>query len=118
MKPIEQIEKHLPQNRKALLHCLRTSNWQVLGVDDSLADWSLDETWLIESTRENKGMRLQLWMYHHDGLHDAVDEVVATTEEESPGPNSPVLDFLQRGTDRHMSDFVARLHHFRISGTW
>jgi len=57
-------------------------------------------------------------MFQHNGLHDALDEVVATAEGESPGPNDPVLDFHSRGMDRQMSDFIGRLHNFRISGSW
>ena len=77
MKQIEQIEKHLPEKRKALLRCLRENDWRVIGVDDADSDWALEEKWLIESTRENRGAAVTLWFFKHDGRYDGFDRVVA-----------------------------------------
>lgn len=120
MKRIEQIEKHLTEKRKALLHCLRANNWKVVGVDDTDSDWVLDEKWLIESTRENKGAALTLWMFKYDGLHDGTDRVVATPRQASE-PNSyggtPAIDFDTRKFERQLDSFMVALHEFRTNGT-
>jgi len=60
MVRIEEIEKQLPVKRKTLLTRLRENNWKVVNVDGDYSDWALDEKWLIESVRENKGFRLIL----------------------------------------------------------
>src|SRR5690349_4099718 len=96
MKQIEQIEKHLPEKRKALLHCLRANNWKVVGIDDTESDWALDEEWLIESTRENKRAALILLMFKYEGLHDGMDRVVATprnASQPSAYGSSPSIEF-------------------------
>ena len=72
MKQIEQIEKHLPAKRKALLHRLREHCWKVIGIDDTGSDWALEEKWLIESTRESRGATLTLWFFKHDGRYEEI----------------------------------------------
>lgn len=117
MKHIEQIEKHLPEKRKALLRCLRTNNWEVVGIDDTESDWALDEKWLIESTRENKGATLTLWMFKYDGLYDGMDRVVATPRDASQ-PNAyggaPSIEFDSRRFEKQLEAFMASLHLYRI----
>lgn len=120
MKHIESIEKHLPDGRKALLHCLRAHNWEVVGIDDTESDWALDEKWLIESTRENKGAALTLWMFKYDGLHDGLDRVVATPRD-APQPSAygatPSIEFDSRRFEKQLEAFMASLHEYRIGGT-
>jgi len=120
MKHIEQIEKHLPEKRKALLLCLRANNWKVVGIDDTESDWALDEKWLIESTRENKGAALTLWMFKFDGLHDGMDRVVATPRDASQPSaygGTPSIEFDSRRFERQLEAFMALLHEYRIGGT-
>ncbi|MEZ6142222.1 MAG: hypothetical protein R3B84_16815 [Zavarzinella sp.] len=120
MKHVEQIEKHLPEKRKALLHCLRANNWRVVGVDDRESDWALGEKWLIESTSENKGAALALWMFKYDGIHDGMDRVVATHRDASPPSaygGTPTIEFDSRRFEKQLEAFMASLHQFRIGGT-
>ena len=120
MKNIEQIEKHLPEKRKALLHCLRANNWKVVAIDDAESDWAFDEKWLIESTRENKGAALTLWMFKHDGLHDGMDRVVATPRDASQPcayGGTPSIEFDSRRVEKQLDVFMASLHEYRILGT-
>ncbi len=117
MKHIGQIEKHLPGKRKALLQCLRANNWRVVGIDDTESDWALDEKWLIESTRENKGAALTLWMFKYDGLYDGMDRVVATLRDASlPSAygGSPSIEFDSRQFEQQLDVFMASLHEYRI----
>jgi hypothetical protein len=119
MKHIEQIERHLPEKRRALLHCLRANNWKVVGVDDTESDWALNEKWLIESTRECKGAVLTLWMFKHDGLHDGIDRVVATPRDAlrpSAYGGSPSIEFDSRRFETQLEAFMASLHGYRIGG--
>lgn len=119
MKRIEQIEKHLPAKQKALLHCLRENGWEVVGVDDTESDWALGDKWLIESTRENKGASLTLWMFKYDGLHDGMDRVVATARH-APEPNAyggtPAIEFDMKRFEKQLDAFMAALHEYRIGG--
>jgi hypothetical protein len=112
-------EKHLPQNRKALLHCLRTHGWEVTGVDESEAEWALDVKWMIESTRENKGATLTLWLFKYDGAEDGMNRVVATPPDASQ-PNAysgePSVDFNARRFQVQLQLFMTSLHAYRISG--
>lgn len=111
MKRIEDIEKHLPQKRRALLHCLREHNWEVVGVDDEDSDWALDEKWQIESTRESKGAAVALWFFKHDGNYDGLDRVVATprdSEEPNAYSGEPAIEF-----DLRMFERRADLHQLR-----
>lgn len=120
MKPIEQIEKHLPEKRKALLHCLRANNWKVIGIDDTESDWVLDEKWLIESTRENKGAALTLWMFRYDGLHDGMNRVVATAPDASQPSaygGTLAIEFDSRRFEKQLEAFMASLHEYRIGGS-
>jgi hypothetical protein len=120
MKRIEHIEKHLPEKRKALLHCLRAHNWRVVGIDDTESDWALDEQWLIESTRENKGAALTLWMFKYDGVHDGMDRVVATPRDASQ-PNAYggtlSIEFDTRRFEKQLEAFMTSLHEYRIKGS-
>ena len=120
MRQIEQIEKHLPEKRKALLHCLREHDWIVAGIDDEDSDWALDEKWLIESTRENKGAALTLWMFKYDGLHDGLDRVVATPRDR-PEPDAyggtPAIEFDARKFEIQLEPFMTSLNEFRINGS-
>lgn len=119
MKRIEHIEKHLPEKRRALLHCLRAHNWNAVEIDDTESDWALDEKWLIESTRENKGAALTLWMFKYDGLYDGMDRVVATPRD-SPQPNAyggaPAIEFDGPRFEKQLDAFIASLHEYRIRG--
>ena len=120
MKHIDQIEKHLPDKRKALLHSLREHNWKVVGVDDAESDWALDEKWLIESKRENKGVGLTLWMFRFDGIHDGMNRVVETPRdvaEPSAYSGTPAIEFDARKFDRQLDCFMDALHEYRMSGT-
>jgi hypothetical protein len=119
MKPIDEIGKHLPQKRKALLHCLRKHNWEVTGVDDSQADWALDVKWMIESTRESKGAKLTLWFFKYDGVHDGMNRVVATPRDASQPRaygGEPSLDFDARGFEAQLQTLMTSLHTYRING--
>jgi hypothetical protein len=121
MKRIDQIEKHLPEKRKALLHCLRAHHWEVVGVDDEESDWALDERWLIESTRENRGAALSLWFFRYDGLHDGMDRVVAVLRD-APQPSAyggtPSIEFDRGGFEKRLEAFMVSLHRYRIHGTF
>ncbi len=121
MKRIEHIEKQLPDKRKALLHSLREHNWKVVGIDDADSDWALDEKWLIESTRENKGVGLTLWMFKYDGIHDGMDRVVATARD-APEPiaygGTPSIEFDARKFERQLDVFVTSLHEYRVNGVF
>src|SRR5262249_39623132 len=120
MKRIEQLEKPLPDKRKALLHRLRAHDWEVIAVDDEDSDRALDEKWLIESTRENKGAALALWFFKYDGLYDGMDRVVAAPPE-APQPSAyggtPSIEFDLRGFEKRLDAFMASLHCYRIQGT-
>ena len=119
MKRIEHIEKHLPDKRKALLHSLREHNWKVVGIDDSDSGCALDEKWLIESTRENKGAALSLWMFKYDGVHDGMDRVVAIPRD-VPEPNAyggtPSIEFDARRFEKQVEAFMVSLHEYRVNG--
>ena len=119
MKPIEHVENHLSDKRKALLHSLRTHHWEVVGVDDADADWALDEKWLIESNRENRGVAMALWLFQYDGVHDGVDRVVATTGHDTPPDpygGTPAIEFDTKRFDDQLDAFLAALHEYRLSG--
>jgi hypothetical protein len=121
MKRIDQIEKHLPDKCKALLHCLRAHDWQVVGVDDEESDWALAERWLIESTRENRGAALSLWFFRYDGLHDGMDRVVAApceAQQPSAYGGTPSIEFDRRGFEKRLEVFMASLHWYRVHGTF
>jgi hypothetical protein len=113
-------EKHVPQNRKALLHSLRTHGWEVTGVDDSEGDWALDLKWMTKSTRENKGATLALWFFKYDGQEDGMNRVVATPPDASQ-PDSyngqPSVDFNAKRSQVQLVAFITSLHAYRISGT-
>jgi hypothetical protein len=120
MKRIEHIEKHLPNKRKALLHCLRAHNWHVVGFEDAESDWALDEKWLIESARENKATSLILWMFKYDGVHDGIDRVVATPRDASQPSaygGTPSIEFDTRRFETQLEAFMASLHEYRTSGS-
>ena len=118
MTPIEQVENRLPEKRKALLHHLRANDWNVVSVDDTESDWALNEKWLIESSRENKGATLTLWFFKYDGVHDGIDRVVATSFEASK-PNAyggtPSIEFDARQFERQLDCFIEALHDFRTN---
>jgi len=118
MKPLDD-EKHFPAKRKALLHRLREHNWDVIGVDDSEADWALDVKWVIESSRENKGSTLTLWFFKYDGLHDGMNRVVVTRPDDSQ-PNAyggePSLDFDSKRFEMQLQALMTSLNTYRISG--
>ena len=111
-------EKHLAQNRKALLHSLRTHGWEVTGVEDSEADWALDVKWIVESTRENKGATLTLWFFKYDGADDGMNRVVATLPDASQ-PNAytgePSVNFNMRRFQVQLQPFMNSLHAYRIN---
>jgi hypothetical protein len=118
---IEQVEKHLIEKRKSLLQCLLANNWRVVGIDgDTESDWAVAEKWLIESTRENRGAALTLWMFKYAGLHDGIDRVVATPRQASQ-PNAyggaPAIEFDARKFERQLDCFMEALHEFRTNGT-
>jgi hypothetical protein len=120
MKHIEQIEERLPAKRKALLHCLRTNDWDVVAIDDTESDWAIDEKWLIESTRGNKTATLTLWMFKYDGLHDGMDRVVATSRlasRPSAYGGAPSIEFDSRRFEKQLEEFMASLHQYRCGGT-
>ena len=114
MHGIEQIEKHLPDKRKMLLRSLRTHNWDVVSVDDdNVDDWALDQRWLIESTRENKGVRLTLWFFKYDGLEDGLDRVVPSIDHSAnPGAyvGEPSIEFGLRKFEKQLHQFIDELH--------
>ncbi len=117
MKHIEQIEKHLPEKRKALLRYLTTDSWEVVGIDDTESDWALDEKWLIRSTRENKGVALTLWMFKYAGLHDGMDRVVATPRDAlQPSAYTAALsiEFDSGRFEIQLEAFMAALNQYRI----
>jgi len=119
MRPIEDIEKTLSDKRKTLLHRLREHNWKVVGFDDSDADWTLDQTWLIESTREGAGTALTLWLFKYDGIHDGMDRVVATPngiQRPAPYTGEPALEFDTRRFEAQLADFIHAIHELRIHG--
>jgi hypothetical protein len=120
MHQIENNEKHMPAKRKSLLIKLREHNWKVLGVDDKDSDWALDEKWLIESTKENQGFTLELWLFKYDGKHDGMDRVVAkTVDSPDPGPYSgtPSIELDGRKFEKQLKLFMESLHKFRINAS-
>lgn len=121
MNCIEHIEKQLPEKRKALLHSLREHNWKVVGIDDADPDWALDQKWLIESTRENKGAGLTLWMFKSDGIHDGMDRVLATVRD-APEPNAyggtPSIEFDAGKFESQLDVFMTSLHKYRVNGVF
>ncbi|MDA7493006.1 hypothetical protein N8510_02805 [bacterium] len=121
MKRIEHIEKQLPDKRKALLRSLREHNWKVVEIDDANSDWALDQKWLIESTRENKGGALTLWMFKYDGIHDSMDTVVATARD-ARAPNAfggtPSIAFNARKFEGQLDVFMTALHMHRVNGVF
>ena len=121
MNRIEHIEKQLSDKRKALLHSLREHNWKVVEIDDADSDWALDEKWLIESMRENKGAELTLWMFQSDGIHDGMDRVVATisdAREPNPYGGTPSIEFDTRKFERQLDVFMTSLHNYRVNGVF
>ena len=117
MVRIEEIEKQLPVKRKTLLIRLRENHWKVVNVDSDYSDWALDDKWLIESVRENKGFRLILWFFKYDGKHDGMDRVVATLVK-SGQPDAyggqPSIEFDGRKFERQLKIFMEALHSLRI----
>ncbi len=117
MQPIEFIEKHLPDKRKALLQSLRKHNWHVVGIDEANAVWALESKWLIESMREEKGFKLLLWFYKYDGNCDGMDRVVATTlvtSEPSPYSGQPSIEFDLKHFDNQLQSFMSSLNMLRF----
>jgi hypothetical protein len=118
MQSINELEKHLPPKRKALLHALREHGWEVIGVDTSGLDWALDMKWSIQSIRENKGATLILWFFKYDGIHDGMNRVAATTqdaEEPSACSGEPSLDFDGRRFEVQLRTLLTALHTYRVS---
>ncbi len=118
MKQIEQIEKHLPAKQKALLYSLRAHNWKVTGIDEGTQDWALEEKWVIESTAENIGFQIALWIFKYNGVHDGLDRVVATTinsPEPDPYGGKITLEFDGRKFESPLKTFMESLHQLRTS---
>ena len=120
LKQIEDIEKHLPSKRKALLYSLRENNWEVVRIDDEGSDWGYDQKWVIESTRENKGFIMELWFFKYDGLYDGMDRVVATPyNAEQPHIYSDgtelSIEFDGRKFEKQLSTFIDLIHQTRLT---
>ena len=122
LERIEDIEKHLPPKRKVILHCLRANDWNVFEVSDEGTDWALDQKWLIESTRQNKGATLVLWWFEYNGEYDGMDRVVATLPDASvPSPYAGGDDLVSLDLDsgrfqQTLKLFMTSLHELRING--
>lgn len=117
MKPIESVEKHLPQQRKVLLHSLRSQGWEVMWTDDSDASWSLQEKWSIESTRENRGIALSLWFSKNDHIYEEEDEATATPAGQKLGELTPIasVSFRRKQFDKQLILFMEAIHQYRIT---
>ncbi len=118
MKKIENIETHLSTKRRTLFLELCENNWKVVEINADNSDWCYDEKWIVESTRESKGFKIQLWFFKYEGLYDGVDRVECTKiDSEKPNPYGGDADFSiwfdGRNFEKQLKLFLENIHKLR-----
>ena len=118
MCTIEEIEGDLQAHRRAVLMRLRKEDWSVVEVRD-FTDIAGDQTWVIESDTRGKGIRLILWFYRYDGVHDGYNCVIASLPTEpEPGPwggGDVSIQFAGRRFEKQLDEFMAGIDWARCS---